>query len=75
MNMLNPVNSEGLEPPSAASSDGAAPRPSQEYLAPGSPAALTYGCRCSVLANAFYLVGAEQSPLVDLGCGLHQLPA
>jgi hypothetical protein len=74
MNMLNPINSDGLEQPSGATTDGAGSNTSGEYLAPGSPAALTYGCRCSVLANAFYLVGAEESPLVDLGCGLHLLP-
>lgn len=39
---------------------------------PGSPAAVASGCRCSVLANASYRVGATSAPLPDPACDLHR---
>jgi hypothetical protein len=71
MNEHTPTDCAGPGPTPGGTIDAAA---INEDLAPGSPAALMRGCRCSVLANAFYRVGAEQGPLVDPACGLHQRP-
>lgn len=71
MNEHTPTDGAGLDPLPGGTIDPAA---LNEDLAPGSPAALMRGCRCSVLANALYRVGAEQGPLIDPACGLHQLP-
>src|SRR3954466_15800524 len=71
MNEHTPTDCAGPRPTPGGTIDAAAVN---EDLAPGPPAALMRGCRCSVLANAFYRVGAEQCPLVDPACGLHQLP-
>lgn len=38
---------------------------------PGSPRAAARGCRCAVLANASYRVGATTTPLLDPECELH----
>lgn len=40
--------------------------------APGSPAAVGLGCRCSVLANAAFRTGAAERPLVDPACAMHR---
>ncbi|WP_433781678.1 hypothetical protein ACQPX6_17970 [Actinomycetospora sp. CA-101289] len=53
-------------PPCEPSVTGPAPVP----LAPGSPAAVDAGCRCSVLANAAYRCGAAAEPLLDPACPL-----
>jgi hypothetical protein len=54
------------DPPPCASATDPAPAP----LAPGSPAAVEAGCRCSVLANAAYRCGAAPEPLLDPACPL-----
>lgn len=40
-------------------------------LMPGAPGAVSQGCRCSVLANASYRVGAAPEPLLEPDCELH----
>ncbi|ANY08016.1 hypothetical protein [Pseudonocardia sp. HH130630-07] len=41
---------------------------------PGSAAAVGIGCRCSVLGNAAYRVGAAETPLHDPACPVHHAP-
>lgn len=40
-------------------------------MAPGGPRAMAQGCLCSVLANAAYRAGADESPCIDPRCPLH----
>ena len=73
--MTNEVARGGTAPGGAAALNDRAQADRDGSLAPGSPQAAAHGCRCPMLANAPFRVGAEPDPVLAPDCDLHPLSA